>query len=252
MKLREPSDKIYFLADIGRVDLLENLKDDEEIPEEMFEAFLKKRKPLITGLVDFRKAQTTKQQWRSSRWKFLRGIKKFHRSLAGKRLHRSLSRFLATRIFRPHLGYLKDRYESLDPLKFDALKALSSCRTHMYIENDYYSPLSEAVDYSFFMEYAIPLLNTIEWSIYQNPDSDLSEDEQELLLRLTDERELCKATADIFEILTPDKVFETYKGVQQRMFADGSSADETYFVSRLIESFIFSTLTLFEKTPDPI
>lgn len=247
MKLKDAQDKLYFLADVGRLDLIDSLQDNEEIPDELFEEFIKKRRPLITGLVSFQKSQLTKQQWRSSRWKFLRGIRKFHRSLAGKRLHRSLARFLATRILRPHLGYLKDRYESLEPLKFDALKALSSCKTHMYIEEEYYSVLSEAAEYSSFMEYAIPLLNSIEWRLYQNPDSELSADEQELLLRLADERELCKSLSEVLGTVTADKIFEAYKGVQHKMFGDGSSADETYFYSRLIENFIPCLLDLHQQ-----
>jgi hypothetical protein len=252
MKLRNSDDRIFFLADLGRLDLMESLGDStEEIPDELFEMWIKRRRPLITGLVDFRKSQVTKQQWRSSRWKFLRGIRRYQRSIAGKRMHRTLARFMATRIMRPHLNYLKHRYESLDPLQFDALKALSSYKTHLYIEGDYYKRLEEEAEYFSLLEYSIPLLNTLEFNLYKNSDADLSEDEQELLLRLVDDRELSKAFAEILEVVSMDHVFELYEGVQQRMLTDGSSRDETYFFSHLLENFLPCLLELYEKTKDP-
>ena len=247
MKLRSKEDLPLFLADANRLDLLETLQENEEIPDDLFEVFLQRRKPLLKGLMNFRASVRTKQQWRSSRFKFLRGIKRFHRSLAGKRLHRSLSRFLATRIMRPHMGFLQQRYESLEPLRFDALKALSSAKTHMYIESEYYSPLSAAEEYSAFMEYTIPLLNSIEWNVYNDPDVDLSEDEEEVLLRLVDERELCKSFAEILEVVPVEKVIETFAATRNNMITKGSSMDETYFFTRHMENFVPCLIDAYEK-----
>ena len=253
MKLRHKEDAPFFLADLGRLDLLESLKENEEIDDELFEMFIKRRRPLITGLRNFRKSQLTKQQWRSSRWKFLRGIKKFHRSLAGKRMHRSLGRFLATHITRDSMSTLRDRYESLDPFQFEALKALSSYRTHAYIEEEYYMPLSEAEEYSSFMDYVIPLLSTIEMKVYRNSNTEFDEDEKELMLRLVPDTEICKCLAETFDSRIPlEKIIDTYKGVQSRMLADGSSQDETYFFTHHIENLMPCLLDLYNKTLETI
>lgn len=243
MKLKDKRDKAYFLVDIGRLDLLETLRDDEEIPTELFESFIKKRKPLITGLMNFKQSNLTKQQWRSSRFKFLRGIRRFHRSLEGKRMHRALGRFLATRILRPHLSTLRERYESLDALQYEALKAISSYKTHAYIEEEYYSPLSEAEEYFSFMNYAIPILTEIEMKLYADSNTDISEDGYELLLRIIDEKEFCKSISEMLGLsLSCDRILEVYKAVQGNMISSGSSIDETYFFSRHMENVILHLL----------
>ncbi len=249
MRLRNPSDKAMFLADTGRLDLLSSLDITEDISTELYEDFIKRRKPLTAGLVNFRKSQQTKQGWRSSRYKHLRGIHKFHRSIEGKRFHRGLSRFLATHITRTHGSTSKSlRGESLDALQCETLKGLSSLRTHLYIENDYYMPLQENIEFVSFLEYSIPLLNNIELKIFHDATAELTEDETELLLRLCDEKELCKSFAELFEEITPDKVFDTYKAIQGRMLSEGSSLDETSFYSRLVENFLPCLFDLYKKT----
>ena len=242
MKLRSQEDKMLFLADAGHLDLLESFDIQEEVSEAVFEDFMKRRKPLTTGLVSFRKSQITKQGWRSSRWKHLKGIHKFHRSIEGKRAHRALGRFLSTRITRDHHTssmLSKDRSESLlEMAKFETLKALSSYRTHFFIEGEYYKPLQEDVEFFFLLEYALPLLSSVELKIYTDILTPLTEDETELLLRLCDEKELCKSFPELFETLSTDEVCDTYKAIQGRMLSEGSSTDETSFYSRLIDNFL--------------
>ena len=182
MKLRTQDDRLHFLLDVNRIDLMESLSTEEDIPKEIFEIFIKRRRGLMKNLVNFRQKQITKREWRTGRWKFLRGIHKFHSSVRGKRMHRALGRFMATRILRPHLKPLHKRYESLDAVQFEALKALSSYRTHMYIEGDYWQPLEEEYDFFSLLEYAIPLLNDIEVKLYNDADAELNEDEFELFL----------------------------------------------------------------------
>ena len=107
------------------------------------------------------------------------GVKKWHRSVEGKRFHRSLGRFLATRIPREGTLGLKYRsaFESLTN-QSDALKAISSVRTHLYIDLDYYNTsIQEDVDILEFINYSIPLLNEVEAKVFDDVNSSLTEDE---------------------------------------------------------------------------
>ena len=84
MKLRDKDDRALFLADVSRLDLL---AEDEslDIPSDLSELFIKHRKPLVKKMADFRKSQMISASWRGSRWRHLIGIKKWHRSVEGKR-----------------------------------------------------------------------------------------------------------------------------------------------------------------------
>ena len=153
-------------------------------------------------------------------------------------MHRALGRFMATRILRPHLKPLHKRYESLDAVQFEALKALSSYRTHMYIEGDYWQPLEEEADFFALLEYAIPVLNEIEVKLYNDADAELNEDEFELLLRLIDDRELCKSIAEVAEI-DPERVVDTHKAVMSSLIRqEGASRDDTLFLTSVMEHVI--------------
>jgi hypothetical protein len=226
---------------------METFSTEEEIPQELFEIFIKRRRGLMKNLVNFRRKQITKREWRTGRWKFLRGLHKFHSSIRGKRMHRALGRFLATRILRPHLKPLSQRYESLDPVQFEALKALSSYRTHLYIEGDYWQPLEEQADFFSLLEYAIPILNDIEVKLYNDADSELNEDEFELLLRLVDDRELCKSIAEVSKV-SPEKVIDTHKAVTSNLIKQGrSSVDDTFFLTSVVEHVISSVVKMVPK-----
>lgn len=240
MKLRTNDDRLHFLLDVNRIDLVESLSTGEDIPQELFEIFIRRRRGLMRNLVNFRRKQITKREWRTGRWKFLRGLHKFHSSIRGKRMHRALGRFLATRIFRQHLKPLNKRYESLDVVQFEALKALSSYRTHMYIEGDYWQPLEEEADLFSLLEYAIPLLNEIEVKLYNDADVELNEDEMELLLRLIDDRELCKSISEVSSV-DFDKVWNIYTASTSNLIKKHSmSIDETYFKTKVMDQVAFS------------
>lgn len=186
MRLKEKDDLIHFLVDVNRLDLLES---EEPVSEELFELFLKNRKPLVQKVKNYRKSQQSKQSWKARRFKHLSGIKRFHRSVRGKRMHRAMGRFLATRIFKGEALNLNDAH--------DALKAISSIRTHIYIEADYYMPLQEEVDFREFVDYAIPLLGHLEFSLFEDSEYVPLDDELELLLRLVDEHVLQEEVTEV-------------------------------------------------------
>lgn len=243
MKLQNPGDKLAFLIDAGRVDLLES---DEDIPEEIFELFIQRRRPLVRNLVNFRQKQIQTGQWRKQRWKYLRGLRKWHRSVKGKRFHRAMGRYLATRIFRPKLSTFADRFENLDPLQDKALKAISSTRTHLYLELGYYQSIEEEADLFQLLEYAIPLLNNIEVKLFHDSNADLSEDELELLVRLVDENELCKSFSDLLD-LEKEPVSETFKAVYSMSVKNSSKDDTLFYTTKVMEKFSDALVRLLKK-----
>jgi len=147
MKFRTEADKILFLLEMGQP-LQESM--NEEVSNDLFELFFKKRREKTFELRNFRKSQVQKQNWRKKKLTYLRGINKFHRSIAGKKFHRAISRFLLTR-------------ESYN--KIDLLKATSSLKTHLFIDLEYFRSINEAIDFDIFVESVTETLNFLEAEI---------------------------------------------------------------------------------------
>lgn len=162
MKFRTEADKLLFLLEMGQP-LQESM--NEEVSDDLFELFFKRRREKTFELKDFRKSQVQKQNWRKKKLTYLRGINKFHRSIAGKKFHRAISRFLLTR-------------ESYN--KIDLLKAVSSLNTHVLIDLEYYRSVNEEIDYSIFAEAIVERIHALETCILQGGDPN-PEDFEELL-----------------------------------------------------------------------
>jgi len=169
-KFRTEQDETLFLLEVG----------EKDTP-----TFLKSRKSLVKKLVNFRKSQRSKQAWQGNRFKYMKGIRKFHRSIQGKRFHRQLSRFMLTRL---------GRNEQAPENRAAALTAISSLRTHLYLEKQYYSSVNEQADFDVLYEYAVPMLIRAEKKLFSYKD--LDEDELELMLRLINPREFAKELDD--------------------------------------------------------
>jgi hypothetical protein len=125
--------------------------------------FLVKRQELELGLVDWEKSQRQKVNWQRYRWKYLKGIRDFHSSTAGKRFHKNLGRFLATRETDSLLkAYQKEKEKERDLRGLDLRKvqenlefliAVLSVGVHALIEERYYRvSVDEAVEYKLFLE----------------------------------------------------------------------------------------------------
>jgi hypothetical protein len=125
--------------------------------------FLVKRGELELGLVDWERSQRQKQNWRKYRWRYLKGIRDFHSSTAGKRFHRNLGRFLATRDTETLLrAYQKEKEKERELRALNLRKvreslefliAVLSAGVHALIEERYYKvSVDEAVDYKLFLE----------------------------------------------------------------------------------------------------
>jgi hypothetical protein len=216
MKFRDLKDAHLFLFEIGKTNLIESIKTADWKPStELLESYIKGRRALIPHLKDFRKSQSAKASWRSNRNKMMAGIKKFHKSTQGKQLHRSLGRYLATRVSKS--GRFKDRYDD----KYEALKGLSSLRTHLYIETGYFKSVDEQIEFEFFMDEIVPITMSEELKVYKE-ESTISEEDLDLLCRAISPidllKECCMLTGDLYseELLAKfiDGLSENYSYVE--------------------------------------
>lgn len=195
MKFATVQDAKMFLLEIENFDELDNVTKELKPTPEMMELFIQKRKTLIPGLKDFRRRQNTRQQWRHERYKMLRGIKRFHKSTAGKRFHRALGRYVAT---RESLGESSSKVFYLTEVA-DILKALSSLKTHAFIELEFYHPLSEELEYRLLFEELLPLIDSTEKKLLQG-DFTLDENDEETLLRIIDFEQVINQVAQHMDV----------------------------------------------------
>lgn len=86
-----------------------NEAEDDNIDKDGI--FIKKRNKLVTLLKSFNRSQAAKRGWGAHRYKFMSAIKAFHRSSAGRKLHRKLGRFLSTKDFHQKDGIFIPREE---------------------------------------------------------------------------------------------------------------------------------------------
>jgi hypothetical protein len=177
LKFRCNEDLVRFNLERGVSDisLLESLPSTEDIQE-----FLTRNREQTYHLKDFRKSQNAKQSWRKNRYAMMKGIKGFHKSTAGKRFHRNLSRFMLTR---------ESFQEISDTELLETLKAISSYPTHLFIDLGYYRSLDEQVDFELLLDEALPTIFSLINSISKT-EFKLSESEADLLYRLINPTDL--------------------------------------------------------------
>lgn len=167
MKLNSLNEIQMFLIECGREDLISETDIDYKPSKEMVELFIKRRKNVISHLKDFRKKQMGKAQWRQNRYEMMKGIKTFHKSTKGKKFHRALGRFLATRIPYTRKSMLSIRrmgevfYGDSEGAN-EVFKALSSYKTHACLQKENFMSTNEAADYDIFLEHALKSISNIE------------------------------------------------------------------------------------------
>lgn len=185
IKFHNIIDLHHFLVEVDKIDLISEAKDlSFPIQEDMIELFIQRRKGVISKLKNFRKSQSAKSAWRGNRRKYMSGIKSYHSSTQGKRHHRAMGRFLATRNTRDN-SYKRESLDNVDLICeiSELLKALSSLRTHLYIENEYYHPVDEQIEFELLMEDIVDKTILIERKIVMSES--LNEDDLNLLIDLT-------------------------------------------------------------------
>lgn len=203
MKFLSTRDKHLFLLEVERMDLIDKITDDFVPEDELIELFVKKRRGLVPKLKDFRRSQLTKEQWRSNRYAIMKGIKTFHRSTQGKRFHRNLGTFLATREFSGGI-FKRDSNESV---YFEdvtnVLKAVTSAKTHLFIEYEFYHPLDDEIDYQIFTEEALPALDRIEQGLVKT-DGKISRQDLDFLAHLTERKCIINELSNKYNVSVED------------------------------------------------
>lgn len=178
MKFRDRKDAQLFLVEVGRTDLLSQVNESFTPTQEMFEKFFNSRNSIIPKLKDLKKSQNAKQNWRENRSSLMSGIKSWHKSTEGKQFHRSLGKHLATKITNKEsvkdMGILSSKDEWNE--KYETLKSLSSLRTHLYIETQYYKPINEQIEFDLFMDIVIPASINEETNLYSSVNKTSIED----------------------------------------------------------------------------
>lgn len=183
MRFMNEADRAMLLSELG----YNESTDLASLPEEELHEFIKRRSGLIRGAKNQVLSKKAKRAWAKNRNTYMKGIKGFHKSTAGKRMHRQMGRFLATRI-------TKRGVQSSRMLRETLLKALSSMRTHLYIENETYQNLQEQRDLGLLMDYAVPALLELEqrwWSanndelLVEVHELEMTDEELDMLLCLT-------------------------------------------------------------------
>lgn len=236
MKFQSDKDAKLFLIEIGKMPEVASATRELKPTDEMIGLLKKSRKGVSRGLKSFRRSQATKQTWRKFSAEIMRGIKAYHRSTEGKRFHRNLSRFLLRKEFTGFLTGkpLAQRNESMDFWeKAETIKAISSAKTHLFIELEYYHPLYEQMGLEELALNHLSDLSNIEQKILH--DEEIVEADYSLLALLCETNAVIKSLAD--ESGKPvDEVEKMWKKIKQSLIDQGKSEDDKNFFSLLVGS----------------
>lgn len=183
--------------------------------------FIKRRDSHIKKLKDFRKSQISKHNWRTNKWQYLKGIRRFHKSTSGKLFHRELGRFLANRTLS---GILYSESK-------DLIKPIVSSLVHSYIEYEYFMSLDEQIDYNIFVEYLHDEITNLLIQV-RKENSDLSK-YSEFLYRLVESKELMKSFADKSG-LSIKEIEDMWDSVKQSLLDQGKKETDDNFYSLLV------------------
>jgi hypothetical protein len=196
MKFSSTLDVQTFLIEIKCFDKLSTVDESYKPTDEELSSFIKNRSPLVGKLKNYRKSANSKANWRENRTKMMKGIKAFHRSTDGKRFHKRLGRFLATRLFRSKETN-ESAYEGL-LTKQGYLKGLASAKQHLLVELEYFHQIQEQVELEeFLVDYAFPYFHRIEEKIISG--NDLSEDEESFLFDISDTNAVMQKVSEIYK-----------------------------------------------------
>jgi hypothetical protein len=191
VKFHNNEDYKLFLLEVedGESALRVSESTTPSVPSELLELFIKRRKKDVKRVKDLRRSREAKSNWRHNRSKYKKGIKKFHKSTKGKRFHRSLGRFLATRDFK---SSMKESLETISvDILMEAAKALSSLKTHLIIETYYYQTLEDQVELELLFEAIVPTMANFDRYIL-DPSISLEESDLDLLTCLVERNSLTK------------------------------------------------------------
>ncbi len=188
MKFHNINDKKMFLLEVDRMDLVETI-DDSFMPDSILEAdFITRRTGLMRKLRDFRKSQNAKKGWRNNKHKIMNGIKRFHKSSEGKKMHRKLGKFLSTRVFRDKEANEDKDFSVLLSECSELLKSISSLKTHLFIEAEYYAPIKSQLVFEELLVTLVPELSKMEHTLLLAKP--LTNEQLDILIHLVDTKTL--------------------------------------------------------------
>lgn len=205
MKFVSKTEAQQFLLEIERSDLVSSAEATFVPTAEMLELFIKGRHSIIPKLKSFRRSQSSKSAWRTNRYKYMKGIKAFHKSTEGKRFHRSLGRFLATRMTSKDKGKMSMGYAE----KFESLKGISSLRTHLYIDTMYFRPLNDHIEFDLFLDEAVIATINEEKKLYEGDDTFVEQD-LDILLRSVNPKDLLQEYCIVIGVEYNDTYLENF------------------------------------------
>lgn len=186
MKFQSLNEKRLFCIESGHNDLVYSITESWEPPIEMVEEFIKHREDQIAHIVDFRRSQSAKSAWRRNRYNYMSGIKDFHKSTKGKQMHRKIGDFIATHDFKDsifddtdlsHISELEEcltkfceskvDFDLLSSERTELLKAISSIRTHLFVESEYYRDHLREANFRILLDEAREFLRNAESNLLE-------------------------------------------------------------------------------------
>lgn len=238
MKFYSKLDAQMFLVEIENVKGISDISESYLPTNEELTSFIKKRTPLVKKLKDYRKSATQKANWRENRYKMMKGIKAFHKSVEGKRYHRRLSRFLSSRITREKSKETNEELEFKTLMeKQGTLKGLNAAKQHLFVELEYFHTLDEQIEIEeFLIDYALPYFRTIEEKVVK--DVDLNDDELVFLFDLTEKNSIITSLSDRLgkKFEETEKLWESIKQeLENKDIAETNEAFYPMFFKKLKE-----------------
>jgi hypothetical protein len=183
--------------------------------------FIKRRRQIIKSLKDRKKSKETKKSWKVNRFKFMKGIKRFHKSTQGKRFHKDLGRFLATRDFSS-LAYRECQ---------EAVVPITSCLTHAYYELEWYMSVDEGVDYNLFLDELYDEVLSILGKLKEYKPN--TEEHFEFLLRVCETSALIKSFADKYN-KSEGEVEKLWNKAKDSLLGQGKKETDSNFYALLV------------------
>jgi len=164
VSFKTDADKIRLLSEIGRIHPVLTPEDIVEYSDK-YDDF--KRNYSVMKSCSFERGDWDARRYEIVKipsWTYPMKDKKFYSNLLS--------------LIKWHLS-LADVFE-----KYDVLKALSSLRTHLYIEISYYKPMYDRFEFEYFANYALDILTAMESKVLNDNYDAISDEEIELLIRI--------------------------------------------------------------------
>lgn len=128
IKFHTELDKKLFLLEVGK-------SVDDVVCEDDHRIFISRRQKMGSMFKSFAKSKATEREWSRHRFKMVKAVRDYHKSAEGKKFHRQLGRWLATRNIMPKQGlFIKREAIELAELLKDELTFYLSFDNQVLLE----------------------------------------------------------------------------------------------------------------------